>query len=104
MSEMVSSELLAELRNGLKKMVIKECNVEGFTPEQIDDDDPVIGGKMPLDSLDAVEIVAALERSFDIRLESAGASRKIFKSFEVMADYVVQNATPEKVRAFVRSA
>ncbi|MDR2215498.1 MAG: phosphopantetheine-binding protein [Nevskiaceae bacterium] len=91
----------AALLRGLKKMVIRECNVRDITLEEIGDDEPIIGERLPLDSLDAVEIVAALERYFGIRLESAGASRKVFRSFRTMAEFVSANANGEKIAIFV---
>jgi acyl carrier protein len=91
----------AVLITGLKKMVIRECNVRDFKLEDMGDDEPIIGERLPLDSLDAVEIVAALERYFEIRLESAGASRKVFRSFRVMAEFVTANAGGEKIANFI---
>ena len=91
------------LRTGLKQMVLSECNVDGVVPENVSDHDPVIGGTgaLKLDSLDAVEIVAALEKNFGFRLENVGAARKIFKSFALMSEYVAKNAQDEKIDAFV---
>jgi acyl carrier protein len=97
------SEYSQTLRFGLKQLVLRECNVGGVDANQISDDEPVIGGNgaFQLDSLDAVEIAAAIERVFGIRFESAGASRKIFQSFAVMADYVAANGPRERIESFV---
>lgn len=95
--------MTAELTPLLKRMVIEECNVKDVAPAQIGDDDVVIGGQgaLRLDSLDAVEIVTSLERHFGIRLESAGDSRKIFRSFNVMSEFITENATPDRLQAFI---
>ena len=94
---------MTELTPLLKRMVIEECNVKNLAPSEIGDDEAIIGGPGPLrlDSLDAVEIVTALERHFGLRLESAGASRKIFRSFKAMSEFVSQNASPDRLQAFV---
>ena len=91
------------LRSALKKLVIQECNVKGVSFEQIGDEEVIIGGTgaLRLDSLDAVEIVTSLERCFGLQLDSAGESRKVFKSFAVMSDYVVKNSTSERIATFV---
>ena len=99
----LSEEKAIALRTGLKWMVIRECNVEGASATQIGDDEPVIGGqdRLRLDSLDAVEIVAAIERDFGFKLETVGAARKIFKSFAVMSDYIQQNVPEPAIEAFI---
>jgi acyl carrier protein len=93
------------LRSGLKQLVLRVCNVEGVDTSQITDAEPVIGGNeaFQLDSLDALEIVAALERTFGIKFESAGASRKVFQSFAVMSDYIAAHGARERVESFVAS-
>jgi len=92
------------LTRGLKSMVIETCNVQGVKAEDIADDAPLIGGdgKLRLDSLDAVEIVCALNRVFGVKLEQAGEAQKVFRSFNVLADYVVANSDRERLEAFVR--
>ncbi len=95
----------AMLSNGLKRMVIRECNVKNVLPEQITDDEQIIGGSgaLALDSLDAVEIVSALERNFGIKLENAGDARGVVKNFSSMSEFVMQNAAPESVGRFLNS-
>src|SRR2546430_2570674 len=93
-----------DLMFGLKSMVIRECNVRSTTADQIEDGQQLIGGtgNLQLDSLDAVEIVSALEKHFAVKLESAGASRKVFKSFVTMADYVVKHADSTHIEKFIQ--
>ena len=95
----------ATLSSGLKRMVIRECNVKNVAPEQIGDEEQIIGGTgaLALDSLDAVEIVSALERNFGIKLENAGEARGVVKNFSSMSEFVMQNAAPETVDRFLNS-
>jgi acyl carrier protein len=94
------------LTNGLKKMVIKECSVQGVLPDDIANDAPIIGGDgaLQLDSLDAVEIVTALERNFNIRFETANASRPVFKSFATMAEYVSEHTDRAQLENFIKKS
>lgn len=91
------------LCTGLKKMVIDECKVRGVTAEQIDNDDSVIAGRgaLQLDSLDAVEIVGALDRHLGMALDSVGASKQAFKSFRVLSEHVAKSAEPARIQAFI---
>jgi acyl carrier protein len=77
----------------LKEMLIRECNVKNCTPEDIRDEDQLIGGsgKLKLDSLDAVEIVSALERHYSIHLEDPGQARKVMRTFGTLREFVQGN-------------
>ena len=90
----LSNEQIGELSLNLKRMLIHECNVKNCAAEDIADDDQLIGGtgRLQLDSLDAVEIVAALERTYNLRLEGPGEARTALRSLKTMRDYVLQNA------------
>ena len=91
--KMISAEDLNDLNLKLKQMLIQECNVKNCLPGDIDENEPLIGGlgKLQLDSLDAVEIVSALERHYQIRLDNPGEARKVLKSFASMRDYVLEH-------------
>lgn len=91
------------LTRSLKKMVITECNVPGVSPDQVGDQDQIIAGEgaLKLDSLDAVEIVAALDRHLGLKIDSAGDSRKIFKSFTVLSEYVLAHSEAERLTKFI---
>lgn len=100
----LSNEKLAALRTGLKKMVIQECNVQDVAISQIGDEETVIGGEgaLRLDSLDAVEIVSSIERSFGIKFENPGQTRVLFKSFSEMAKYVAGNSSADRLENFIK--
>ena len=90
------------LEIALKKMIIKQCRVKGVKPEDIPANDPVVGsqGAVQLDSLDAVEIVTCLERSFGLKAEGMPL-KNIFRSYTELSNYVAQNAPPEKLNQFI---
>lgn len=91
------------LCSSLKKMVIEECNVRGVSAEQIANDDPIIAGQgiLQLDSLDAVEIVGALDRQLGLALDGVGASRRAFRSFQILSEFVTESADQERIQAFI---
>lgn len=100
----LSTQDLTVLRTGLKNMVIRECNVKNAVAGDLSDDGYLIGateGPLRLDSLDAVEIVAAIERNFLIRVDNAGDARHILKSFSSLGDYVMANASHETITEFI---
>jgi acyl carrier protein len=93
---------MQDLQLSLKKMIITTCRIKGVQAEQILNEDPVIGGMgaAQLDSLDAVEIATSLERYFGLRAEEMPL-RTIFKSHQILKDYIAEHAPQDKVASFV---
>ena len=91
----LSQEQIQELDLNLKRMLIHECNVKNCSAEDIGADDQLIGGtgRLQLDSLDAVEIVSALERNYDLRLDGPGEARKVLQSIKTLRNYVLQHGS-----------
>ena len=82
---------MEELIKNLKLQMIEALNLEGMTPEDIDDNAPIFGEGLGLDSIDVLELIVLLEKNYGIRLASPAEGKKVFKSVAVMADYVAQN-------------
>ena len=82
------------LINELKIKVIDALNLEGITPEDIDNDAPLFGDEgLGLDSIDVLELIVLLEKNYGIRLATPGEGKEVFKSMAVMAAYVEKNRT-----------
>ncbi len=91
------------LREHLKALILKCCDVQNVTPAQIADDAPLFGGPpMNLTSLDAVEIAVALEHQFGVDLQNASSVREYFMSVKAMADFIASSADPVKLRTVLK--
>ncbi len=77
----------------LKKQIIEVLNLEDVTPEDIDNDAPLFGEGLGLDSIDALELIVLIEKNYGIKLKDPAAGKEIFKSINVMADYIAKNRT-----------
>ena len=85
-----------DLRRKLKELLIERLKFEDMTPEDISDDDPLFGGGLGLDSIDALEIVVMLESEFGIKLKNESSARDYFKSIASLADFVEQRLAQPK--------
>ena len=83
---------LTALEQDLVKMIMDECNVMDI-PDEITSNSPIIGDESPfgLDSLDAVEVVVAVQKKFGIRIGNQKTSRQVFTSLKTLADYIEAN-------------
>ncbi|MEE9523630.1 MAG: phosphopantetheine-binding protein [Thermodesulfovibrionales bacterium] len=75
----------------LKELIIKVLKLEDITPDDIDNEAPLFGEGLGLDSIDALELVVALEKTFGIRIPDEDVGRDAFGSVIVLADYVIKN-------------
>jgi acyl carrier protein len=82
---------LVEIRDKLKKLLVEHLSLEDVTPEEIKDDEILFGDGLGLDSLDAVEIVVLLQRSFGLEVKDMEKGREIFHSIDTLARYVYEN-------------
>jgi len=72
----------------LKQLIITTLNLEGMTPEQIDENAPLIGSGLALDSIDALELVVKLEKEFGIKISNSEESRRALASVKTLADFI----------------
>ena len=83
-----------QLINEIKLKLIDALNLDGMTPEDIDNDAPLFGDEgLGLDSIDVLELIVLLERNYGIRLANPQEGKDVFRSIAVMADYVNANRT-----------
>jgi acyl carrier protein len=77
------------LERELQDLVIEVCNVTD-PPAEVAPDAPLIGPDSPfgLDSLDAVEVVVAVQKRFEVRIGSQETSREVLRSLRTLAEYI----------------
>ncbi len=83
------------VKEQLKKIIIEELNLEEISPEDIEDDAPLFGEGLGLDSLDAVEIVVLLEKHFGVEVKSLDEGREAFRSINALAAYIEERSPNE---------
>jgi acyl carrier protein len=72
----------------LKQILVVELNLEDVTPEEIDDDEPIFGGRFDLDSIDALEIVYQVEQNFGVPMKEMNEARAAFQSIKTLAAFI----------------
>ena len=72
----------------LKELIIRTLRLEEITPQDIEDSAPLFKEGLGLDSLDALELVVALEKNFKIVIPDEHVGREAFASINALAEYV----------------
>ena len=85
--------IMEELIVGLKEQIIDALNLEEITPEDIDNEAPLFGEGLGLDSIDALELIVILDKFYGIKLANPAEGKAIFKNINTIADYIARNRT-----------
>jgi len=72
----------------LKRMVIETLKIEDITVEDIENDEPLFREGLGLDSIDALELVVAIEKIFNIIIEDEDVGKKAFASINALAKFI----------------
>ena len=64
-------------------------------PEEIPDDAPLFGEGLGLDSIDALELVLELERSFGVTISDEQTGSRVLRSVSSIATFIEQSGTTE---------
>ena len=73
----------------LKAMIVTKLNLKGVTADSYGDDDPLFGPNgLGLDSVDALELVLAIESEYDIQIQDAEVGKEAFASARVLCNFV----------------
>ena len=83
----------------LKTLIVETLRLEDIAPADIPDDEPLIGGGLSLDSIDALELVVKLEKEFGIKISSSEESRSALASVSALAAYIRAHADPSRLPA-----
>lgn len=82
-----------EMNRKLKEMIIEELQIEDITPDEIDDDMPLFGDGLGLDSLDAVELVVQLQVYFGVEIKNIEEGRPALQSINTLAQFIKTRQT-----------
>lgn len=84
---------MEDLKNELKTKIIEALNLEDIDMNDINDDDPLFGDGLGLDSIDALELIVLMDKDYGIKLTDPKEGKTIFQSINTMAAYISENRT-----------
>ncbi|HNV56838.1 MAG TPA: phosphopantetheine-binding protein [Smithellaceae bacterium] len=74
----------------LKGKIIATLGLLDVTPEDIKDDDPLVGGETGIDSIDVLELVMMIEKDYGVKIDSKELGAKVFASVRTLATFILQ--------------
>ncbi len=79
---------MEELRDRIRKLIVEKLRLENVKPEEIQDEMPLFGEGLGLDSIDALELVVALEKEFGIKITDEEVGVKVFQNLNALAAFI----------------
>lgn len=80
-----------DLKLRVKQMLIDRLKLEGMAPDQIEDQAPLFGEGLGLDSIDALELVLAVEQTFGVKIEDEASGLQAFKNVEALTAFIAEH-------------
>ena len=77
-----------DLKLRVKEMIIQRLKLEGMAPDQIEDEAPLFGEGLGLDSIDALELVLGIEQVFGVKIEDEASGLKAFRSVDALTEFI----------------
>ena len=80
-----------ELKGQIKRMLVENLMLQ-ISAEEIGDDQPLFGpGGLGLDSVDALQLVVALEKNYALKISDAAAAKGILQSVNTIFAAIEKN-------------
>ncbi|MFW6253593.1 MAG: phosphopantetheine-binding protein, partial [Chitinivibrionales bacterium] len=86
----MSVKVTAELKKEIKELIIDALKIPDVKADDIDSSSSLFeeGGGLQLDSVDALEIVMALQRKYNVHIDDQNLGRFIIKSVDSIAQFI----------------
>ena len=80
-----------KLLEELKAKIIEVLNLMNVTPDDIDPDEQLVGGRLGIDSIDVLELVIMMEKDYRLTIDNKELGAQVFGSLRSMTQYIVKN-------------
>ena len=89
-------ENTAAIKQNIKQLMVENLMLQ-ITAEEIGDDLPLFGpGSVGSDSVDALQLVVALDKTYGLKIADPESARKILQTFNTIAAAIQEHQSPPK--------
>ena len=82
-----------ELEEEIRQVILSSVEVDGLTSADLPSDAPLFGDGVGLDSIDALEIGAALRKKYQVKFKANSEENRVhFRTIASLADFIAAQA------------
>jgi acyl carrier protein len=86
-----------DIKQDIRRLMVENLMLQ-ITPEEIGDDQPLFGpGSVGLDSVDALQLVVALDKSYGLKIGDPEVARQILQNVNTIAAAIRKHQAESKV-------
>lgn len=82
-----------ELIDELRRKIVEALNLQDVSPEDIDADEQLVGGRLGIDSIDVLEMVMLVEKDYGMAIDNRDLGAKVFASIRALAEFIKNPST-----------
>lgn len=88
----ITVENITTLKTEIKELIINTLNINNVRPEQVQDSVPLFSPEniLDLDSIDAIELVMAIQEKYQVRIADQNVARNVLESIDSIADFIIR--------------
>jgi len=79
------------LAQELKEKIIETLDLVDLSPENIGDEERLVGGDFGIDSIDVLELVIMIEQDYGVTIDSKEVGEKVFSTVAALAEHIRQS-------------
>ncbi len=87
------SDPSGNLKDEIKRAIVRSLRLP-ITPESIEDGVSLFGEGLGLDSIDVLELVLEIERTFGVSITDEQTGNKVLRSVDSIAEYITATRNP----------
>ncbi len=87
---------MSNLIDELRIKIIDTLKLEDISPEDMGDEDQLVGGELGLDSIDVLELVIMIEKDYAVKIDNKELGARVFANLKTLAEYIAEK-TPKEI-------
>jgi acyl carrier protein len=87
------SDPSGDLKDEIKRAIVRSLRIP-MAPESIENSVSLFGEGLGLDSIDVLELVLEIERTFGVSITDEQTGNKVLRSVDSIADYITATRNP----------